>query len=258
MSDWSPELYLQFSNERGKPTADLIKSIGEVKPNSIADVGCGPGNSSFQLLKRWPMASIKGFDSSVNMIDEAKKRVPGVDFHVRKIEAGKMFGNYDLIFSNAAIQWIPDHNLLFNSFYESLNSNGLLAIQLPMFFNMKLGRIIKNIAESPRWNSNLRSITNSFFIHSGYEYYDMLIEAGFKSISMWETSYMHIFPSHESILEMISSTALRPYLDLLNNEDGEIFTQLVRNGIAKEYKNQNNGNVIFPFIRLFFTCERGE
>lgn len=258
MSDWNPELYLQFSKERGKPIIDLINSLEEFNPQKIADIGCGPGNSTQKLIDNWPESDVVGFDSSPKMIEKAKNDVKDASFEIRKIVSGEPFGSFDLVFSNAAIQWIPDHEGLFESFYRSLNIKGRVAIQLPMFYDMPLGIIIKNVAESPRWNSKLREVVNSKYMHKYTRYYNILSNTGFKNINMWQTTYYHVFPSHDTIYEMISGTGLRPYLDKLNKEELEDFIKLVKEEIESNYMEQDNGNVILPFIRLFLTGERVE
>lgn len=256
MSDWNPSLYLQFSKERTKPVEDLINNLDGFQPQFIADVGCGPGNSTKKLINKWPKSDITGFDSSKNMIERATAEISGADFKLKMIEPGESLGEFDLIFSNAAIQWIPDHENLFVSFYQSLNSNGKVAVQLPMFFDMELGQTIRDVAESPRWNNKLRSVTNSMYFDNYKNYYDILTEAGFSNIRMWQTNYYHIFPGHDTIYEMISSTGLRPYMEKLEEMDQVYFSKLVKEGIQSSYHMQENGNVILPFIRLFIIGER--
>lgn len=255
-NDWNPELYMQFSSERGIPTNDLINSLGSFEPRKIIDIGCGPGNSTLELAKRWPDSFLCGVDSSENMIEEARRCYPDIEWDQRKVGKDELKGKYDLIFSNAAIQWIPDHDKLFKEFYNHLNENGRIAIQIPLFFNMKLGVIIKDVAESPRWNTDVRGVTNNFFISEPGDYYDILSRCGFGKIRLWESRYMHIFPGHNSIIEMMRSTGLRPYLEKLSVGDAALFEKLVRERVEDSYSFQEDGSVILPFHRLFITGTR--
>jgi len=251
-NDWNPNLYLKFDMERTRPPIDLVSRIKFEKPSRIIDIGCGPGNSTQVLVGRWPEADITGVDNSAAMIERAKKDYPNQKW--RLIEVGKdtIEGNYDIVFSNATIQWIPDHTSLIKKFYNLISEKGVIAIQIPLFWDMTLGGSILEIAEMSRWASFLNGVSKLFTIHNYSYYYDRLSEL-FHFIDMWITDYIHVLDSQLSILEMIRSTALPPYLDRLENEtDKSIFEQLILDEIVKKYPLQKNGKVLFPFKRLFF------
>src|SRR6266542_994395 len=110
--DWNPDLYLKFNKERIQPSIDLVSRIAINDPKSIIDIGCGPGNSTQILAERWPKARIVGVDNSPAMIEKAKKDYPHQEWCV--LDAGKVLilETYDVVFSNATIQWIPDHERL--------------------------------------------------------------------------------------------------------------------------------------------------
>lgn len=255
-NDWNPDLYLKFGKERIQPSIDLVSRINFDNPEKIIDIGCGPGNSTQILADRWPEAKILGIDNSPAMIEKAKKDYPDQEWRI--IDAGKdeLNEKFDIIFSNATIQWIPDHRNLLKKFYESLNDGGLVAIQLPLFFDMPLGKTIASVAEDNRWSHIAKDVTSLFTIHNTKTYYDFLSE-WYHSIEIWESNYIHIMDSHESILEMIRSTGLRPYLDKLENEtDKKDFENLVLQGIIRDYLLQKDGKVLFPFERLFFIAKK--
>jgi trans-aconitate 2-methyltransferase len=250
--DWNPNLYLKFDKERTQPSIDLVSRINFEAPRKIIDIGCGPGNSTQILVQRWPAASVTGVDNSPAMIEKAKRDFPNQNWKL--LDAGKDEINekYDIVFSNAAIQWIPDHAELLKRFFNALNDDGLLAIQLPLFWDMPLGKAIKNIAKDHRWETQVKGAAELFTIHNYSYYYDKLSQL-FNSIEMWETHYIHIMDSHFSILEMIRSTGLKPYLDGLEDEhDKREFEGLVLKEIAKDYPQQKNEKVLFPFKRAFF------
>ena len=154
--------------------------------------------------------------------------------------------------TNATIQWIPNHTELLKKLSDILTKKGFIAIQIPQFWDMLLGKAIGNIAKDRRWNSVTRGVTESFTMHNYSFYFDQL-SLMFNEIDMWETYYMHIMDSHFSILEMIRSTGLKPYLDKLDSDkDKEDFEAQVLKQIRSDYPQQKNGKVIFPFRRLFF------
>jgi len=252
MNDWNPEQYLQFKSERTQPSIDLIYRIDQADPKSIIDIGCGPGNSSQVLVNRWPKSKITGLDSSAEMINKAKQDYPNQEWIIADVSTYEFESKFDIVFSNAAIQWVPNHEELLTKFRGLLSGSGAIAIQIPQFWDMPLGKIIDNTAKVDRWKTRTEAVSNLFTIHNYSFYYDILSDL-FNSIEIWETHYMHILNNHVSILEMMRSTGLKPYLERLNSDsDANDFEEIVLNEIMKTYPIQKNGKVILPFKRLFF------
>lgn len=254
--DWNPDLYLKFNKERTQPSIDLVSRILVDSPSKIIDIGCGPGNSTQVLVQRWPHSKIFGIDNSQSMIEKAKNDYPNQNWEI--LDAGKdeFPDTYDIIFSNATIQWIPNHAGLFRKLFLYLNKKGLIATQIPLFWDMPLGKAIEKIAMENRWKSATRGVTKIFTIHN-YSYYFDQLSIHSDKIVMWETYYMHVMDSHVSILEMIRSTGLKPFLDRLETDnDKEDFEAQVLMEITKDYPKQKNGKVIFPFKRLFFIANK--
>lgn len=252
MDDWSSKQYLMFKNERTQPAIDLVNHICINDPQKIIDIGCGPGNSTQILAQRFPDAYILGVDNSPNMIETAKKDYPNLDFKI--CDAGKDLSNinndFDIVFSNACIQWIPNHNELLKNMIGILKPGGILAVQMPMNYQEPIHKIIEEISSSDKWKSeftNPRSIYNL----TQSEYFDLLSEISLE-FSMWETTYYHKLKSHEDIMQWYSSTGLRPYLNVLSDEKKKIFEQEILDRITKEYPKQKNGEIIFRFPRFFF------
>jgi trans-aconitate 2-methyltransferase len=252
MNDWNPDLYMQFRSERTQPSIDLMNRIKPVEPKSIIDIGCGPGNSTQVLVNRWPKAKITGLDSSPAMIKQAIQDYPNQEWIVADALTYESKVKYDIVFSNAVIQWIQNHEDLLGRFHKMLSDNGLIAIQIPLFWDMPLGKIIKNIAKDGPWKEQTEGVSDLLTIHDYSFYYDHLSEF-FNSIEMWETNYLHIMDNHLSIIKMMRSTGLKPYLDKLDN-DSEIdkFEKQVLKEIENTYSEQKNGKVLLPFKRLFF------
>jgi trans-aconitate 2-methyltransferase len=254
--DWNPELYLKFDRERLQPSIDLVSHINFVNPTKIIDIGCGPGNSTQILVQRWPDSEITGVDNSKSMIERALKDYPNQEWRLVNVGTNEIKGKYDIVFSNATIQWIPDHYQLLEKFRNILTNNGLIAVQLPLFWDMPIGKAILRVAASDRWFSLTEGVSDLFTIHDYSYYYDRLSEL-FKSVEIWETDYFHILNSQLSILEMIRSAGLRPYLERLEADtDRKDFEETVLKEIVKDYPLQKNGKVLFPFKRLFFIAKK--
>jgi trans-aconitate 2-methyltransferase len=256
IQDWNPDLYLKFDKERTQPSIDLVSRIRLENPGKIIDIGCGPGNSTQVLVARWANSDIVGVDKSPAMIEKAKSDYPNQNWHV--IDAGNdaIEGKFDLVFSNAVIQWIPNHAALLKKFHSLLSDKGVLAVQLPLFWDMQIGKAVERIAANGSWAEETKGVKDLFTIHDYSFYYDNLSKL-FTSIDIWVSDYIHILDSPYSILEMIRSTGLKPYLERLTSDsDRNDFEDLVFNEIKRDYALQNNGCVLFPFKRLFFIVSK--
>jgi trans-aconitate 2-methyltransferase len=252
--DWNPDLYLKFGRERIQPSIDLLSRVKSENPSRIIDIGCGPGNSTRVLAGRWPVSFIIGIDSSPAMIGKARNDYPDGNWEI--LDAGKddLPGKFDLVFSNSTIQWIPDHAVLLRKFTASLNKNGVIAIQLPLFWDMPVGQSIQKIAGESPWNREVANVTGMFTINDHSFYYNVLSSLC-SGVDVWETSYMHIMDSHISILEMIRSTGLKPYLEKMDNDnERRNFESRVLRDLERDYKKQADGKILFPFKRLFMVA----
>lgn len=254
--DWNPNLYMKYNKERIQPSIDLVTRINFDNPEKIIDIGCGPGNSTQLLVNRWSGSKIIGADNSASMIEKAKKDYPDQEWIMFDAEKDKINDKFDIVFSNAALQWMSNQEEVIKSFFNLLKESGLIAVQIPSFWEMPIGKSIAKIEENSKWTPKIKGVKTLMTIHSLGYYYDCLSELS-NSIDIWITNYMHIMKSHISILEMMRSTALKPYLERLKDEEEKKeFEELVLKEIRSDYPQQKNGNVIFPFKRLFFIAKK--
>ncbi len=254
MSEWNPDLYLKFGKERTQPVKDLIFRIEKDNPARIIDIGCGPGNSTIELKERWPDAFIIGIDSSENMINKARHDYPELEGKV--CDANKdlsALGKFDIVFSNAAIQWMPGHKELLRRFFNMLDDRGVLAVQVPNVTYMPIKEAVQNTAKEDTWYDYFKGMDDGLEYHELTYYYDVLCSLA-KNIDLWETRYHHVLPGHEAIIEWYSSTGMRPYLDKFTGEEKQRFKQGVLSKIRGSYRVQDDGSVLFPFRRLFFVA----
>ncbi len=253
MSDWNSEQYLKFKRERTQPAADLLSHVPLEAPVKILDIGCGPGNSTQVLAQRYPNAKIIGIDSSENMIAAARKNCPQLEFRLcdASSELETLGNDFDLVFSNACIQWIENHDRIIPYWMSVLKSGGALAVQTPMNSD---GVLIEKVTGSDRWKTYIPD-RQRFFNLTPEEYFDLLSEVS-PDFSLWMTVYYHNMNSHEDILEWYRSTGLKPYLEALPEEKRELFLQDILEGIREAYPAQANGRVIFRFPRFFFIARK--
>lgn len=256
MADWNPSAYLSFTTERLQPSVDLVARIPDHTPERIIDIGCGPGNSTEVLASRWPQAAITGIDNSAAMISQAKSDYPDKHWILCDAEEFAPDTTYDIVFSNAALQWLPDHAAVIRKWTAMLNRGGYIAVQLPLFWEMPLGGIVRSIAENSQWRHLTTDVSGLFTIHDPGYYYEMLSKYFLKT-TMWITDYIHIMESHAAIMDMIQSTGMKPYLERIDDEslrtrfENEVITR-----VKKAYPRQSDGSVLFPFKRLFFIARK--
>lgn len=254
MAEWNAELYSEFLKDRTQPSIDLANRITIENPKSIIDIGCGPGNSTEVLKKRFPNARVIGADLSKDMIKTAESNHKDIEFI--QFDASRDFEKlnekFDVVFSNACIQWVPDHKKLLPEMMSILNDGGVLAVQTPMNYKEPIHMIIESLVNSEKREKHF-SKPRIFYNLLQEEYFDLLSEIS-SDFTMWETVYCHRMSSHESIIEWYKGTGLRPYLSALSAEKAGEFEKEVLEQIRKEYPIQKNGEIIFRFPRFFFTA----
>lgn len=256
MSDWNAQQYLKFKKDRTKPSIDLANKISIENPQNIIDIGCGPANSTAVLKNKFPNAYVLGVDSSENMISTAKQNQPDIDFKL--FDASKDFDKiekkFDVVFSNACIQWVPDHYKLIPNMMSILNDSGILAVQIPITIEQDMHKVKSAVLDKPYWKDKL-SNARTVYTLKDYEYFDIL-SACSSDFEIWKTVYYHRLPSHQSVLEWYRSTGLKPYFDKLSDSDKILFENDILEEIAKQFPIQQNGEIIFKFPRLFFTAQK--
>lgn len=250
MSEWNPEKYLQFQSQRTQPAIDLANRVRNCNPKTVADIGCGPGNSTAILQKVFPNAEIYGIDNSETML--AKARAAHSDIPFLLGSADNLHDRYDLLFSNACLQWLPAHEVLIPKLISNLTTHGTLAVQMPNSQEEPLSRIIREVAAEAEWDfSNVCFAKND--VLSTEAYYEILSSCT-SCFEIWETAYYHILPSHQSLIEWVRSTRLRPYLEVLTPAQQAEFESRILERAKKAYPLTASGEVIFRFNRLFFTA----
>lgn len=188
MADWSASQYLKFEQERTQPSHDLANRITLHALGKIMDLGCGPGNSTRVLAERFPDSEIIGIDNSADMIAKARINCPECEFQLFPVSPSiPLTGRYDLIFSNACIQWIPDHKRLIPNLFSALSEDGLLAIQVPETRNMPMYEILSALSKHSKWAEKIAGIRD-FHTLEMKEYYELL-ERISPAFSIRETTY---------------------------------------------------------------------
>jgi trans-aconitate 2-methyltransferase len=252
MNDWNPEKYLQFKNERTQPAIDLVSRININNPERIIDIGCGPGNSTQILVNKWPESIVTGLDSSESMIKKAKTDYPKQNWINAKAENIKDDKKFNIVFSNAALQWMGNHELLIPNLWKIVDKDGALAVQIPRFEAMPINEALNTISKNNKWNKCFEHKKKDIMSYYNLDFYYDILTQFTETIELWETHYFHILPTQKGIVDFIHTTALKPYLECLDENKMDEFENDILEECKKYYKIQKNGRVLFPFKRIFF------
>ena len=247
---WNPEGYLAFGDERTRPAADLLARVPLAAPASIADLGCGPGNSTALLVQRWPAANVLGIDSSATMLTEAERSGIRARWLEMDIAAWMPDGPYDLLFSNAALHWLPDHAELLPRLVGHLRPGGVLAVQMPRNFGAPSHALLREVARAGPWADRLAPLMEHEPVAAPEWYRDLLAPLT-AALDIWQTEYLHVLEGEDPVLSWTRSTALRPLLALLRPEEQARFETDYARRLRAAYPKRADGRTLFPFRRLF-------
>ncbi|MFE2553929.1 trans-aconitate 2-methyltransferase [Streptomyces sp. NPDC059355] len=263
---WDPRQYLRHAGHRTRPFLDLLSRIPELptRPARIADLGCGPGNVTALLAERWPEAHITGFDLSPEMLRGATDEYAGrtsrggrLDFRHGDLASWLPEEPYDLIVSNAALQWVPSHPGSFAAWINGLRPGGTFAFQIPANFTAPSHALLARLCETPRWRSRLAGHGARYtHILEPAEYLARLIELGC-AVDIWDTTYHQLLTGTDPVLDWVKGTALRPVLTALGDDRGavEAFLAEYRDLLREAYPPGPCGTV-FPFRRVFAVARK--
>jgi trans-aconitate 2-methyltransferase len=253
---WSAAQYVKFEQERTRPVRDLLTRIPNTEVISAADIGCGPGNSTEVLRERYPRARISGFDSSSDMIEAARKRLPDIDFEVADIREWRPMEPLDVILANAVLQWVPDHETLFPALMAKLGSGGALAVQMPDNLDEPSHRLMGELANDGPWTAKLKDAGAARAEWHPADWHFRLLRPHARHADIWRTTYFHPLAGAHAIVEWLKGTGLRPFLDPLDEAEREAFLARYEQAIAKAYPAEADGTVLLPFPRLFVVATR--
>ncbi len=255
MPTWDKDLYYRFRDQRTQPSHDLVARIQLPGPTRVVDLGCGPGNSTAVLRQRWPEASIVGVDNSTEMLQSAAESDARTQWVQADLASWQPDQKFDVVFSNAALQWLPDHEKLIPRLFGLVDDGGVLAVQLPDHYDSPLFRVLSDVADDRRWSSRMDEARTSLTHHRPSFYYDVLSPLT-EQFDIWTTEYQHVVSSHDDILTFHRGSGMRPYLAVLSDDEQKTFEQLVLEGYRAAFAVAADGNVLFPFQRLFFIAQR--
>lgn len=254
MPSWDPQTYLKFADHRLRPALDLMAQIPLADPHVVYDLGCGPGNVTRLLAERWPAAAVAGVDSSPEMLAQARADAPGLILLQADIARWSPTTPADLLFSNATLHWLDDHPRLLPRLMGELAPGGVLAVQMPRNGDAPSHQLIAAAAADGPWQARLAGLRPVYgSVESAAAYYRILAPLA-RRVDIWETEYTHVLEGENPVVEWTRGTALRPYLDALDEPERSAFLAAYAGRIADAYPAQPDGRTLMPFRRIFLVA----
>jgi trans-aconitate 2-methyltransferase len=252
-AQWDPEQYARYAGERSRPFVDLAGRIGATDPRYVVDLGCGDGELTATLARRWPAATVLGLDSSAEMLARAPAGGPGLGFVLGDLAEWQPDRPIDVLLSNAAVQWVPNHPDLLPRWVGWLAPGGWLAFQVPGNYQSPSFDLLREQVRGPRWRNRVPDIPQTRVLEPA-AYLDRLARLGL-AVDAWETTYLHVLAGPDPVLEWTRGTALRPVLSALPAGEAEEFTREYGVRLRAAYPATEYGTV-FPFRRIFVVAHR--
>lgn len=253
--DWDPDGYLAFAEPRLRPALDLLARVPLDRAGTVVDLGCGPGNLVPRLRGRFPRATIVAIDNSPDMLARARAAHPDVAFVEADLASWEPEAPVDLIFSNAALQWLDDHRQLFPRLMGFLRPGGVLAVQMGNNSRAVSHRLVGEIARDGPWAERLRTRFRPLPDLSMAAYYGWLAPCT-AELDIWETEYLHALEGDEPVFHWTRSSTLLPALVHLGEDEANAFVARYRASLRRAYRLEPDGRTLFPFRRIFIVARR--
>ena len=251
---WNPAQYLKFAGPRLRPAVDLLSRIPVEAPETVYDLGCGAGQTVSLLAARFPKAHVTGIDSSAEMLQTARDAFPEHRFVAADIARFTAVPPAHLLFSNAALQWLPDHAHLFPRLMASVKVGGVLAVQMPRVEDSPRIRELRALASDPRWADRaLPRVQPGPMAPEAY--YDLLAPLTL-TLDVWETEYLHALVGRDPVVEWSKGAGAGPILAALTPDEQKDFLARYTEAMRAAYPQRADGTTLLPFCRLFIVAVR--
>jgi trans-aconitate 2-methyltransferase len=251
---WDPAQYLKFAGPRLRPALDLLQRIDVEVPQVVYDLGAGAGNVTRLIKARWPEAYVVGVDSSAEMLEKAAAENPDIEWQQADLASWRPSRPADIIYSNAALHWLDNHDRLMADLLSGLKPGGVLAVQMPRNFGARSHTSITETALDGPWRKVLEPLLRPSPAADPAVYYDLLAPRA-AALDIWETEYLQVLDGANPVKEWTKGTWLSPLLAALEEPERSRFEAAYGERVAKAYKPRSDGKTLFPFRRMFLIAE---
>ena len=249
MDKWNPAQYEQFKDERRQPFNDLMSFIEPRPGMRVVDLGCGTGELTAELHKTLQAAETLGTDNSPAMLRESEKfKAPGLLFQNQSIEMMPEVPQADLVFSNAALQWVGSHFELFGRLRRRLASGGQIAVQMPANHDHLTHKIAAEVAQENPFREILKGYYRISPVLNADEYASLLYSLGFRRQRVELRVYGHLLEKRDEVVEWVKGTLLTDYERRMPPEHFTKFLEVYRKRLLPRLENQTP--YFYPFKRV--------
>ena len=257
MADWDPDAYARFRDLRLRPALDLLARVAELPDGDVVDLGCGAGAAGPALSALYQGRKLIGVDGSPAMLAKAEAAGLYTALVEADVAAWAPRTPPALVFSNALLQWLPDHLTLFPRLAEMVAPGGTLAIQVPRQEFAPSRRFLRDIA-ADMFPDRFGLTGWSPRVMAPLDYVRLL--APFGQVDAWETDYFQRLAPDETahpVRKFTQSTGMRPFLDRMDEAEAAEFAARYEEALTSAYPAEDDGSVLFPFRRLFLILNKG-
>lgn len=251
---WDPQLYLRYGGHRLRPATDLLAQVS-IEPATVVDLGSGTGVVSAIMSERWPDATIVGVDNSTEMLDVARRDHPTIGFVEADAAEWRAEPTVDLVYSNAALHWLDDHESLFPRLLDQVSPGGQLAVQMPLNHQERAWTLVDDVARRDRWASRLVPLLRPAPVSEPAAYHHLL-DPFCSDLTVWETTYLQKVTGDEPVANWVRGSFLRPLLGALAADERDDFFDDYAREVARHYPLAADGSAMLPFRRVFMVATR--
>jgi trans-aconitate 2-methyltransferase len=249
---WDPTCYDAYADHRLRPGLELMSRI-VIEPSLVYDLGCGTGELTHHLSRRWPGAKVIGIDNSEEMVSRAHSSAT-VTFLHQTIEDWVPQSAPDLIFSNAALHWVANHESLFPRLLNVLRPGGVLAVQMPDNWEEPTHVVIDEEISRRGWKTRLEDHILRTPVAPIEQYLGWLAGAG--EIDAWRTTYYQSMSGIDPVLRWVRGTVLVPVRPVLTDDEFQSLETALAEKYRSAYPPRPGGSTVMPMSRLFIVATR--
>jgi trans-aconitate 2-methyltransferase len=254
VTTWEPQTYLRYAEIRFRAGLDLLARIPKSEYPTIYDLGSGTGHLTRILADTFPNSRVIGVDSSPEMLAEARREFPTIEWQQADISKWQPSAAPALLYTNAALQWVPDHEVLLPALLDRLLPGGILAMQVPRHFESPSHLALRELVLQSEWRAQLEPLLLKP-IPPPDTYWRWLTPHA-RNIDLWETIYLQVLDGKDPVVNFMRGTALRPFLSVMDEKRAAKFLAAFSVRMAAAYATQPNGQTLFPFRRLFLVAQK--
>jgi trans-aconitate 2-methyltransferase len=254
---WNPAQYERFRSEREQPFHDLVALITRRPAARVIDLGCGTGLLTAALHRDLAATETIGVDSSEAMLERARTlEVGGLTFERGDISHLTAMAPFDVVFSNAALQWVGDHHALFARLREMLVPGGELAVQVPANFDHVSHTLAADIAREEPFATAMHGYSRTFAVLPPEEYATLLYRLGLVAQSVRLQVYGHVLESPDAVVEWVRGTLLTDYESRMPEAMYQEFVARYRERLNAALGDQRP--YFYPFKRILLWGRRAD